>query len=910
MDSKLSRRRFLGLMGATAAFSAACSRAGRDKIVPYTKRPAGTVPGSADKFASVFPEAGRAHPVLVVTREGRPIHVEGNDLHPDSRGKAPLRAIADILGLYDPDRLRQPLVDGRRSGWDKALGALRPALDAARKTRKPVLLMTGATTSATRRALITELGADIPLRWVRWEPASGPQACLQLERAKVMVCFEADILSGEVPSWVADFAKNRRGKDISRLYAFEGGFSLTRSKADHRLRLKPSRAAAAALALVRALTDHNPSGLDGFANENGLNAGVLRGLAADLARHRGAAVAVCGPALPPEAREAVSQLSALLGAKGRLIEECHEHSGLGAVKEALEDASKGKFSAAIFWGANPAYSFPDAALWKRALAGLPVKASIGLHVDETALDCGVVFPENHWLESWGDHESDSGLLSLQQPAIGPLYDTLQGEDVLLRLTPAPRKEYRLYLEDRWRKKVYSADAGSFERFWTACLHDGFLRGKVRTAAALKRGPNSAKISAAPRLDGFELILSPSVMVFDGRYAGNGWLQETPDPLTKQTWGNALLISSADAGRLGLREGQVVKVDVGGRTAEIPVLVSEGQLPGVLCARLGYGRRTGNVARGVGSNLYPLVDCGSAHPFLLTGVRLTPTGSHVDLALTQSHHRMEGRDIARSIPVSEAARGRDLKLIPTMYPDQKFPLHKWGMAVDLSMCTGCSACVVACQSENNIPCVGPEQVRKGREMHWIRVDRYLLGEAEDIRAVSQPMLCQHCDDAPCETVCPVNATTHSPEGLNQMTYNRCVGTRYCGNNCPYKVRRFNFFEYNDKEEPETLVHNPEVTVRPRGVMEKCTFCVQRISDVKQIAKSQGRAVRDGEVMPACATACPAGAIVFGDLKDPASRVNAWSDDPRGYKVLEEVGARPAVTYLAELTNPLESEVRRG
>ncbi|OGR46901.1 MAG: hypothetical protein A2X37_00295 [Elusimicrobia bacterium GWA2_66_18] len=899
-------------MGATAAFAGACSRPNRGKIVPYTRRP-GTVPGAPDKFASVFPEAGRAHPVLVVTREGRPIHVEGNDLHPDSRGKAPLRAIADILGLYDPDRLRQPLVDGRRSDWGQALAALRPAFDAARKSGKPVLLMTGATSSPTRRALIAELGADLPLSWVCWEPACGPQERLSLEHAKVVVCFEADILSGEVPSWVADFAKNRRGGTLSRLYSIEGGFSLTGSKADHRLRLKPSRAAAAAMALVRALSDPTGAGLDGFAKENGLSVDLLRGLAADLARHRGAAVAVCGPALSAEAREAVSLLNAMLGAQGRLTARSPEHAastGLGTVKEALEDASQGKFSAAVFWGVNPAYSFPDAALWKRALAGVPVKARIGLHVDETALECGLVFAENHWLESWGDHESDSGFLTLQQPAIGPLYDTLQGEDILLRLfSGAPRPEYRLYLEEGWRKKVYSTGGGSFESFWTACLHDGLLRREARPTAAPKSRPRSAKPSATP--DGFELVLSPGLAVFDGRYGGNGWLQEIPDPLTKQTWGNALRVSIADAGRLGLRDGQVVKVDAGGRAVEIPVLVSEGQTPGVLCAGLGYGRRTGNVARGVGTNLYPLLDCDSTSPFLLCGVSLTPTAAVVDLALTQGHHRMEGRDIARSVPVAEAPRSREPRNIPTMYPAQDFPLHKWGMAVDLSMCVGCSACVVACQSENNIPCVGPEQVRRGREMHWIRVDRYLLGEGAALRAVSQPMLCQHCDDAPCETVCPVNATNHSPEGLNQMAYNRCVGTRYCANNCPYKVRRFNFFEYTaDKEEPEILAHNPEVTVRPRGVMEKCTFCVQRIQDVKQIAKTQGRGVRDGEVMPACAAACPASAIVFGDLKDPVSRVNSWSDDPRGYRVLEEVGAKPAVTYLAELTNPLEGEVRHG
>lgn len=897
-------------MSATAAVAGACSPSDRDKIVPYTKNPSGTVPGAPDRFASVFPEAGRAHPVLVVTREGRPIHVEGNDLHPDSLGKAPLRAIAGVLDLYDPDRLRLPLLNGRRCGWDQALSALRSALESGRKSGKPALLLTGRTASPTRRALIAELGAAFPLRWIEWEPAPCPQERLSLGKAKIIVCFEADILSGEVPSWVLDFAKNRRGGDLSRLYVLEGAFSLTGGKADHRLSLRPSRAAEAAGLLTRALAAPGRDLLlDDFAGRNGLSATVFRGLAADLSRHRGAAVAVCGPSLPPEAREAVARLNAALGAEGRLIQTNHESSsGFRTLRDALEDAAQGAFSAAVFWGANPAYSFPDAALWKRSLAGLPFKASIGAHVDETALDCGLVFPENHWLESWGDHESDSGFLTLQQPALSPLYDTLQGEDILRLASGKTLPEYRLYLEERWRKKVHAPGDGFFDRFWTSALHDGFLRVKTPPVDPPKSRPRAEPPAAAR--EGFELILAPSLTVFDGRYGGNGWLQETPDPLTKQTWGNALLVSVADAGRLGLREGQIVKVEAGGRSSAIPVFVQEGQAPGVLSARLGYGRRTGNVARDVGANLYPLIDCASPCPFLLQGVSLTPTSERADLALTQNHHRMEGRDIARSLPVSRAGSLPPPHPIPTMNPAQDFPVHKWGMAVDLSMCVGCSACVVACQSENNIPCVGPEQVRRGREMHWIRVDRYLLGEADALRTVSQPMLCQHCDDAPCETVCPVSATNHSPEGLNQMAYNRCVGTRYCANNCPYKVRRFNFFEYNDREEPEILAHNPEVTVRPRGVMEKCTFCVQRISDVKQLAKAQGRGVRDGEVLPACAAACPAGAIVFGDLKDSASRVNSWSQDPRGYKVLEEVGARPAVTYLAELTNPLEDDPRNG
>jgi molybdopterin-containing oxidoreductase family iron-sulfur binding subunit len=408
-------------------------------------------------------------------------------------------------------------------------------------------------------------------------------------------------------------------------------------------------------------------------------------------------------------------------------------------------------------------------------------------------------------------------------------------------------------------------------------------------------------------DGFELVLRPGLAVYDGRYGNNGWLQEFPDPVTKVTWANPATLCPADAERLDLEDGDVVRLEVDGRAVEVPILVQPGQAAGVIIGSLGYGRRTLSVARDVGVSFYPLLDEASSVRGFLSAVTLARTGSKVPLPRAQRHDWMEGRDIVRSTPIGHGAGKHgghwEHGEIPTLYPEQEFPEHKWGMAIDLAACVGCGTCVVACQSENNVAVVGPEQVLKGREMHWIRVDRYYEGDPGAPAVLFQPMLCQQCDNAPCENVCPVNATNHSPDGLNQMVYNRCVGTRYCANNCPSKVRRFNFLEFTaGKVKPESLVYNPEVTVRPRGVMEKCTFCVQRIQDVRQRAKIKGRAVRDGEITPACAAACPARAIVFGDLKDPDSLVSKLSRDERGYHVLAELGVRPAVTYLANITNP--------
>lgn len=962
---EISRRRFLSLLSASAALAlgvTSCSRIDRGKIVPYTKLPARSISGVATYYASTFHEGFAVHGVLVKTREGRPIHVEGNAEYPGYGGKASLRAVADVLGLYDPDRLGYPSLDGARVGWDKADQEIVPILRQARDAGKPLLLFTDAVLSPTCNALIAELKQALPtLRHAAWEPAASQpeiQAArvlygeylsprLRLDRAEVILSLQADFLGaeGNPSASIRDFAARRLPSQptdaMNRLWVMEGCMTLTGANADQRLQIKPSNIAPLIFALARFLNDQyripfprefRAEGLQRFdldteARDAGIEPDVLRALAADLQRAGNLSLVIAGSALAPEAHMAGQLLNAMLGAEGHTVDVSSAPSfpevlTCAELRDLLKEAAQGAFAAAIFWGANPAYSSPYPALWKTAIANIPARIRIGLYEDETALGCRWRLPEHHWLESWGDFEPATDLLSLRQPTVGAIHNSRQGEDILLTWLNALGADnpatYVEYIKDRWQKEVYpSGSPADFQSFWNAALHDGVLRRaakprppRVMRVAALADALLAAGASKDSREE-FELVLQPDHAVYDGRYANNGWLNELPNPVTKTAWGNPLLLSIADAERLGIKDGDLAKVSAGSETVEVPVTVQPGQMTGVASLALGYGRSAGNVASGIGINAFPLLDTGSMAPFLHRGAIISTGGKRRPIPTTQRHSRMEGRDLARTWTLEAYARqisGEGLikgkPEFASLIPEQKFAGTKWGMVIDLSACTGCSACVIGCQSENNIPVVGPERVEKGREMHWIRVDRYYEGDLKDPSVSHQPIPCQHCDNAPCEIVCPVNATNHSPDGLNQMAYNRCVGTRYCSNNCPFKVRRFNFFDYTSmKKDPERLVFNPEVSVRPRGVMEKCSFCIQRIEDVKLGAKAEGRDIRDGEVQPACAAACPADAIAFGDLNHPQGRVAILSQMNRGYKMLTELGIKPSVTYLADISNPV-------
>ena len=970
----VSRRRFLALASASAALalgSVSCSRIDRGAIVPYTKKPRETHPGIACYYASTFQEGLVAHGVLVKTREGRPIHVEGNDEDPTWRGKAGMRAIGDILGLYDPDRLRGPAADGNPSSWEKADAEISGVLRQARADGKPVLLLTEAVLSPTKLALIRQLNTVLPsLRHAAWEPAaSQPELAAtrsllltpvvpqyRLDRARVILSLQADVLGTDAraPVFIRDYAARRvldkPTDDIGRLWAAEGGMSLTGANADHRLQVPPSRMASLAFALARELHESygvplpqgvtadrlRPFALDTVTDGLQVAPGLLASLARDLKRAGREALAIAGAEVPSEAHVACHLLNVMLGSEGHAVNVLSAPAApdvltLTGLRQLLEEVSTGTFAAAVFWGTNPAYAFPDSRLWQAAVSRVPLSVRIGLHEDETALGCRWRLPEHHWLESWGDFESTPGTLRLRQPTIGAIHNTRQGEDVLLAwlqgLGANDPRSYLSYLRERWQKEVYpSGSPVPFEMFWHAALHDGILGREGETwprspglpgavgerqarPEAFAEAITAAAAAGRHAADQLELVLQPAASLFDGRYANNGWLQELPDPVTKATWANPLLLAKADASRLGVSDNDLVSITADSATTEVPVLVQPGQTPGVAVLSLGFGRRTGSVASGAGANAYPLANLDSAAPYLTVATVARAPGSRT-VARTEEHNRIvAGRDFARRLTVAEYGREpreREPELA-SLVPDQVFPGHKWGMVIDLSACVGCSACVVACQSENNSPVVGPDQVIKGRQMHWLRIDRTYAGDPADPFVLHQPILCQHCDDAPCEIVCPVNATTHSPDGLNQMAYNRCVGTRYCSNNCPFKVRRFNFFDYTSmKREPETLAFNPEVTVRPRGVMEKCTFCIQRIQDVRQRANVERRSVRDGEITPACAVACPSEAIVFGDLNDPQSRVARLAKADRGYKLLRDLGIKPSVTYLADIANPATGE----
>lgn len=950
-DEGLSRRRFMALFGASAALAtgAGCKAThSRSAVVPYTKKQEAIVPGVADHYASTFQQGELAYPVLVKAREGRPIYVDGNDEHPLYRGKTSLHAIADVLGLYDPDRLRGPHLDGRPTTWAEAIDRLAQGLKAA--NGRPVVLMTPALLSPSRRALLDRLREALPgLRLAQWEPTAdhaGRRAERDLygenrrpryhfDKARVIVALEADFLGtfGDTVSASGEFARMRRPMSFAdptnRLYVLEGGMSLTGSKADVRIPVRPSALSRIAFALVRGL--HLKSGrplpegltlsaLEPFAldrlPEGTALADKLEHIVVDLASAGEQALVLAGPAASADAHAACLALNAMLGAEGTTVDSRdtlpapalafpEEH------KQLVDEMAAGKIAGVIFWDVNPGYDYPDREALKAGLARVPLRARLGLVPDETGSLCQLVLATHHWLESWNDFEVGADTLTLQQPVVAPLYDTLQAEDIVLRLLDKlGRKQtstYEEWIKRRWQEDVQPKQSPiPFARFWQSCLHDGVYRRKPAPlperkldGAACARAATQAQAHKPGAMD---LVLAVDPRLFDGRFANNGWLHELPDPVSKVSWGNPLSMSIADADRLGLQNGDLVSL---GRGPSVPVLRQRGQAPGVLRLTLGHGREQTSVAAAIGTRAASFASLPGLQVVSIDGV--TAMGGKRELVITQKHDAKDGRDIAREWTLEEYA-GRTQhesgpESLPSLYQTHEHKGPRWGMAIDLSACVGCGACVVACQSENNVPVVGPEQTSKGRNMHWLRIDRYYEGDGDSPSVIHEPMLCQHCDNAPCETVCPVNATNHSEDGLNQMAYTRCVGTRYCANNCPYKVRRFNYLDFTRSTPPSMqLAFNPEVTVRPRGVMEKCTFCVQRIRDAEQVAKREGRGLRDHDVVTACESACPASAIVFGDLENPRSDVAKLARSNRGFRVLEELGTRPAITYLAQLKNP--------
>jgi molybdopterin-containing oxidoreductase family iron-sulfur binding subunit len=945
----LSRRTMLGLMGASFGMAGltACRRP-VEHIVPYVEAPEEIRPGIARAYATTMPLGTSAYGVVVESHEGRPTKVEGNELHPSSLGAASSWMQAATLDLYDPDRGRGVLRSAgpetektTRATWAE-VQVLFDEVAKKSPTGRGLAVLSEAFASPTLARLARRFRERFPeARFVVWDPAGdgnvfagleratgqAQRPVYRLEEAEVVVTLDADPLltESEALANARGFARGRKpdaeGR-MNRLYAVESALSVTGANADHRLRVPSSRIGAVAAELALRT-------VPGAATAPGMNVDLPDGIAEKLAliaqdlRRAGArGVVIAGRRQPPAVHALAHRINESLGAAGTTVTlQPLGDVGWGRVQDlvALTRAmGAGEVSALLVLGGNPAYDAPGALGFADALAKVDHLAHLAPRPCETSALAGWYLPQSHFLESWGDARSADGTASVIQPLIAPLFDSKSAAEVLAMLAGAGAAQsegdneapagYALVRETWGAESEEAVAPGSA---WQRILHDGVApEGAGPAAVALELPPALRRPEErAAAGEGLELAFLVSPSVHDGRFANNAWLQEEPDPLTRITWSNAAMISPATAETLGVEAGDVVRLSVGERSVEAPAWIAPGQTDGTIAVELGYGRRAaGRVGNGRGADAYALRGAGEG--WWQSGVTVEKTGERHELSQTQEHWEMEGRAPVREATLEEFrehpehlghVEGPPLRSL-WQEPNTRTG-YQWGMAIDLATCIGCNACVTACQAENNIPVVGPEQVSRGREMLWLRVDRYYAGELADPGVVFQPIPCMHCENAPCEQVCPVAATVHDDEGLNAMVYNRCIGTRYCSNNCPYKVRRFNFFNYT-KDTPELvqMAMNPDVTVRSRGVMEKCTYCVQRIDEGKRAAKLESRQVRDGEIRPACQQTCPVEAITFGNLNDPASAVSRAKAEPHNYALLAELNNRPRTTYLAKIRNP--------
>jgi len=986
LEGGVDRRRFLHLMAASIALAGfnGCRRPVTNAL-PYTKTPEDVVPGLPTYYATAVPRPGSASPILVESHEGRPTKVEGNPRHPASGGASTLESQASVLDLYDPDRFSPVLRQGTASTWDAYDAFAREQFAAFRsKKGKGLHLLSENFASPSLDLLRQDLRRVMPdARWYVYEPIdtansragamaafSAPVVSLpQFDRASVIVALDCDFLGLEEDGGrhLLGFAESRRRVApegaMNRLYVVESRFSLTGGMADHRLRMASSQVLDYTVALARAVLhgssadqsllsalEASPLGREDSWNRATRSSGPpgrtgsesaaaaspwIEEVAAELKSHVGRSIVVAGRRQPPLVHALSHAMNAVLGNLGKTIElrSGPTSSETGSLQQLATAVGNREVETLVILGGNPVYNAPADFDLPTLLAFVKTVIRLGLHADETSQGATWHLPAAHFLESWGDARTSDGTIVPIQPLIEPLDNGRSALTVVAQLsgfdTTVPYEIVR-----RAFRKAIATGTPDFESRWRKFLHDGVLEGsayplakpalqwKSVAAALAAMRPVQSRLS----VDSLEVVFDQDAKVGDGRFANNGWLQEVPDPVSKLTWDNAAILSPATARALGVASGELLRLELDGRQLEIVAMVMPGQADFSVFVPLGYGRElAGRVGQGVGFNGYRLRTSAAAD--IALGLKVTRSGRTYPLADTQDHFRMDGRDLVRELTLADVLAGHAHEPAESEVPElithpRLEGQQQWGMVIDLNTCTGCSACVVACQSENNIPIVGKDEIRRGREMHWIRLDRYFSGSEEDPDLVHQPVACVQCEKAPCEVVCPVNATVHSEDGLNVQVYSRCIGTRYCSNNCPYKVRRFNYFNYNErpldelrrgplaqKGMAETLKmqKNPDVTVRIRGVMEKCTYCVQRIERGKIGAQVAAGAtgltlVPDGAIVPACAQACPARAIVFGDLSDPESRVSKLRAEERNYSLLGELNTGPRTTYLARVRNP--------
>ena len=929
------RRRFLKLMSASMALAglAGCAREPQEKILPYVNAPPGQVAGEPRFFATAHLLGGFATGVLVESNMGRPTKVEGNPQHPASLGSTDVFAQACVLDLWDPDRAQAVTHEGVVSTWDAFEGALaRRARDLVSRGGEGLRILTDTVTSPTLAAQLQALLARYPkARWHQYEPVNRDNgyagtrlafgAALDVrphfDRAAVVLSLDADFL-GSGPARVRDardfssgHATHAATDRANRLYAIASTPSLTSAYADHALALRASVIDAAVRRLAKLVGLQVPAAEDA----PGVTQDWLAACARDLAAHRGASLVIVGERQPPHVHSLVHAINAHLGNAGVTVGYAEPavatpDSQAASIASLASDMAARNVDTLIVIGGNPVYDAPRELHFADALRNVPLSARAGLAFDETSARCAWHLPLAHPLEAWSDARACDGSVTILQPLIAPLYDGRSAHEVVSMIVDGSARAGYAIVREFWNPRL----GADFEAGWQTAVRAGIVANSAipERSAVLRGDALAAAAGAADEAktggDTLDVQFVADASVHDGRYANNAWLQELPRPLTKLTWDNAVLVAPALAQRLGLRNEDVVELRRGDASVSGPVWILPGHPDGAVTLTLGYGRtRAGRVGDGHGFDAYALRSAET--PWFVQGATLRKTGRRHALATTQHHHSMEGRDIVRVGTLADyrrdpqSLRGEAKRPNGTLYAPFRYDGYKWGMAIDLGACIGCNACTIACQAENNIPTVGKEQVALGREMHWIRVDRYYDGSPDAPRTYFQPVPCMQCQRAPCEVVCPVEASVHDSEGINVQVYNRCVGTRFCSNNCPYKVRRFNFLQYSD-ERTESLKgqRNPEVTVRMRGVMEKCNYCLQRIANARIEADKENRRIRDGEVVTACQAACPTRAISFGDLNDPASAVNARKASPLDYALLAELNTEPRTSYLARLRNP--------
>jgi MoCo/4Fe-4S cofactor protein with predicted Tat translocation signal len=991
------RRDFLKLLGfGMAAVSLAACEAPVKKAIPYLNKPQEIDPGIANFYATTYVDGGDYCSVLVKTREGRPIKVEGNNLSSVTRGGTFPRVQASVLSLYDVERFKGPQINGKDVLWEEVDRQIAARL--AQTSGKAIRIVSPTIISPATKQVIAEFRNRYPSTELVQYDAVSSSGMLNANQqsfgiyalpsydfstAETIVSFSADFLG----TWVSPvefarhFGQNRKlgktKKTMSRLYVFESTMSLTGANADYRLPVRPSEEGLYVAALYNAIAKQ--TGGTTVQVTAPKNMQQVEQAAKDLLANRGKSLVVSG-SNDVNVQLMVNAINMQLGNYGATIDlstPMYTRQGDDANMVTLvNDVKAGNVGAILFMGANPVYDFALGNDLKAALNKVPLRISFADRPDETSVLCEFVCPDLHYLEAWGDAEPKKGYYSLIQPTISPIFKGRLVQESLLAWAGKPQ-DYYSFLQNYWRANIFPQQKqfATFQEFWNRSLHDGVFEVQgtrvstdtiipgtstmeglnVGQVASMNRGyvpqfnanlSNTATYIAQrykANASGVDLVVYQTVGLGTGSQANNPWLQEFPDPISKACWDNYIAMPKSLATSLDVKQDDVVRLEIKGKPAiELPVLIQPGQAANSVAVAVGYGREvTGKTAKGVGANAYPLISStNTGLMYSANDVQITKTSNTRRIAQTQTHETIMARPVVQEAKLSEyqknPAAGRELVHIQTaegpvnptdisLWNVHKYANHAWGMVIDLNSCIGCGACVIGCQAENNVPVVGRDEVLNRREMHWLRIDRYYSSAAtkedgyraleeasENPEVVFQPMLCQHCNNAPCETVCPVAATTHSTEGINQMAYNRCVGTRYCANNCPYKVRRFNWFSYpeNDKfdfhmnNDLGKMVLNPDVTVRARGVMEKCTFCVQRIQAGKLEAKKERRRPIDGTILTACAQACPTQAISFGDMNDPDSVVSQILNeeyDKRAFHVLEEINTRPNVSYLTKIRN---------